>query len=398
VIAAAGNDGTTNPEYPASLNHVVSVSATSIADELTSYSTHGVNVDIAAPGGDNETDLNNDTIADGVVSTVLAIKVGSSELLTEYVPMDGTSMAAPHVAGIAGLMKSVNADMGPADFHTAYRSGEITVDLAQNGPTTRDDKFGYGRIDALKAVQWAVAANGGQQPSAFMTSSASSLDFGSDQQTIDLIIGKSGSGNLAVTGVGWSEPWMTVAGVGLDASGFGTYRISIDRSGLTEGQYSGEFGIQADDGSTLITSILMRVGQNVSGEAGYVYTLLLDQWTGQNVKMDQGPQVGSQFNIDLKDMPPGTYFVMVSTDLDNDNIVCDEGELCEFYPNNSEVEGVVISNSDVALGNFRMGFPTPDLKSSGQSSSSVVNSLSADKNTNSAVAGQGKVTAERPRN
>jgi hypothetical protein len=143
-------------------------------------------------------------------------------------------------------------------------------------------------------------------------------------------------GDLSVTNVGWSQPWISVSGVGLDANNFGTYRISIDRSGLTEGQYSAVFVAEASDN--------------------------------------------------------------ISTDLDNDNIVCDAGELCEFYPNNTEAQGVVISNADVNLGTFRMGFPTPNLSSSGQSSSAVVNSMSADNISTSATSVQSRVSARRKPN
>jgi serine protease len=396
VIAAAGNDGTTNPGYPASLSQVISVSATTFADELAPYSTYGVNVDIAAPGGDSSADRNNDNWPDGVLSTLLTIKVGSAEQVTDYDFLNGTSMAAPHVAGVAALMKSVYAGLGATEFTNAVTSGGITVDLAQNGVTTRDDKFGYGRIDALKAVQWAVSADQGQQTSAFMSSSASALDFGSSLQTLDLLVEKGGSGTLNVTNVGWSENWMSVTGVGLDSSGFGRYRISIDRSGLIEGQYSAKLQIDANNGSQLTISILMRVGQNVAGQAGYVYALLLDQWTTQNVKFTEGPQVGSGFDVDLEDLPPGTYYLMVSTDIDNDNTVCDEGELCEFYPNNSVIDGIVITDSNINLGTFRMGFPVPQLKSGGQGTNAVVNTLSDVKTTASELTASGRITATRP--
>jgi serine protease len=375
VIAAAGNEGNIIPNYPASLANVVSVSATTIADRLANYSSFGSTVDIAAPGGDKDEDLNNDSFSDGVLSNLMIIEEGSSQAKTGYLFLPGTSMAAPHVAGVAALMKSVYPGLGPSQFRTAMTSGQITVDLAQNGATNKDSSFGYGRIDALKAVQWAVEADRGQETNAFMTSSISALDFSSDVQSIDVLVEKAGSGTLSVSGVGWTEGWTTVSSVSVDSNGFGRYQVAVDRGGLIDGQYAAWIAFDGSDGSRLWVSVLMRVGQSVAGEAGYVYALILDQWTLSNLKEWEGAQRENGFDIQLDDLPPGTYYLLVSTDLDRDRIVCDDGELCELYPGGSLVEPIRIENADVELSTFSMGFPTLQLKSSDQSASALSNSM-----------------------
>ena len=70
VVAAAGNAGSTEPSYPAAYEGVISVSASTISKTLAFYSNLGPTVDIAAPGGSNQTDVNGDGFGDGVASTL----------------------------------------------------------------------------------------------------------------------------------------------------------------------------------------------------------------------------------------------------------------------------------------------------------------------------------------
>ena len=69
VVAAAGNEGSSTPAYPASYDGVFSVSAVDTQQRVTSYSNTGSGIDVAAPGGDGSADLNGDGYPDGVLST-----------------------------------------------------------------------------------------------------------------------------------------------------------------------------------------------------------------------------------------------------------------------------------------------------------------------------------------
>ncbi len=90
LVAAAGNYGDTTLQYPACYENVIGVAAVDENDAKTSWSSYGDWVDVAAPGLD-------------IYSTIFSKrKVKGSTL--EYVYASGTSMAAPHVAGVAALV------------------------------------------------------------------------------------------------------------------------------------------------------------------------------------------------------------------------------------------------------------------------------------------------------
>jgi thermitase len=125
IVAAAGNDGNSTLSYPASYPQVVSVAATESNDQRASYSNFNSQVDVAAPG-----------------SNVLSTYTGSS-----YTELSGTSMASPHVAGLAALLRGQNPASTPAQVYA--RINACSDDL---GATGRDDQYGNGRINLGRAL------------------------------------------------------------------------------------------------------------------------------------------------------------------------------------------------------------------------------------------------------
>ncbi len=109
VVVAAGNSGQDAANFnPASCNNVVAVAATNKTGLRSYYSNYGSVVDIAAPGGEQSS--SNDP--DGVLSTLNAGL--TSPGADAYIYYQGTSMASPHVAGIASLVLSLVPSATPA--------------------------------------------------------------------------------------------------------------------------------------------------------------------------------------------------------------------------------------------------------------------------------------------
>lgn len=94
IVVAAGNDGKDAAnDFPASCKGVIAVAASDERGVLTGYSNFGTTVAIMAPGGDSQRDDDHDGKPDGILSTIQG----------GYAYYDGTSMATPHVAGVAAL-------------------------------------------------------------------------------------------------------------------------------------------------------------------------------------------------------------------------------------------------------------------------------------------------------
>ncbi len=131
LVAAAGNSANQGDEviYPAAYNQVLAVGATDEADNVPDFSQHHSYVGISAPGV-------------GIVSTFWR---GAG--YGDYVAASGTSAAAPHVSGVAALVRSVNPEL------SASQVVKILENTADDlGVPGRDEYYGAGLVDAYRAV------------------------------------------------------------------------------------------------------------------------------------------------------------------------------------------------------------------------------------------------------
>lgn len=137
VVVAAGNRNSAVPFYPGSFEESFTVSGTDPNDARYSNSNFGNQIDVAAP-------------ATTIFSTYYKADVGST-----YAYMTGTSMAAPHVAGLAALILAAAPDTSLTDLEAVLR--QTADDL---GPAGWDANFGWGRVNAWRAVTAVIPPSG----------------------------------------------------------------------------------------------------------------------------------------------------------------------------------------------------------------------------------------------
>jgi serine protease len=145
IVCAAGNNGTPNVSYPAAYTECIAVGATRFDGKRARYSNYGSALDLVAPGGDTSVDQNKDGYGDGILQQTFS----GSPTNFGYYFYQGTSMATPHVAGVAALVLSVHPEFTNEQVRTALQS--TAKDLGTKG---WDKYFGYGLVNAYGAVNW----------------------------------------------------------------------------------------------------------------------------------------------------------------------------------------------------------------------------------------------------
>lgn len=151
VVASAGNDGAGAVDYPAAYDVVIAVGAVRYDEALAYYSNYGTALDVVAPGGDVTVDQNGDGYGDGVLQQTFNPNTKNPTDFRYYF-FQGTSMAAPHVAGVVALLIAKGVAATPDHVRAALES--TAKDLGNPG---WDNTYGYGLIQVADALVW----NGG---------------------------------------------------------------------------------------------------------------------------------------------------------------------------------------------------------------------------------------------
>ena len=360
IIAAAGNEGSSIPNFPAAYEGVISVSATTIDDRLASYSNFGSTIDVAAPGGDNTADLNGDAQPDLVLSTD-----GEDDgAITPSIEFKaGTSMAAPHVAGVAALMKALHPTLTSSTFAQALEAGQLTDDLGEAG---RDDFFGIGRINALKAVRYAQAVASGEEPPAplVLRASPSSINFGRSTTEFELTITATGDGSDGSLALTTADPALTITPVPTDPGTPWRFLLTLDRTALPFGSFASRLEASLGSSSLPISARYEKEDPEraLEATAGVVFVLALDPVSGDTIAQATVlAPINGRYPFTLPNLAPGTYELVAGTDMDGDFFLGDPGEAFGGFPTLDQLEEITVNGEITGL-SFPMVFQFIDAR------------------------------------
>ncbi|KAF0199102.1 MAG: Thermitase [Bacteroidetes bacterium] len=138
LVAAAGNENVSTPHYPSAYANVISVASTDFNDVKSDFSNFATSVDVCSPGGSAQGG------PAGLLSTTY-----STATFGNYDLMSGTSMASPIVAGLAGLVLSINQELTPAQVENIIKT---TADDIYPLNPDYTGMLGTGRINAYQAA------------------------------------------------------------------------------------------------------------------------------------------------------------------------------------------------------------------------------------------------------
>ncbi|GAA5166005.1 S8 family serine peptidase [Viridibacterium curvum] len=341
VVAAAGNSARNDQDNavavatPANCNGVISVGAVAPNKQQTYYSQSGPNLMVAAPGGDARYSTTGTGYPDYVFSTLGAFNNNGATRIPSFGGMMGTSMAAPHVAGVMALMRYANPAITPAQIDTLMVLGKLTDDIGSSG---RDDATGYGLINARKAVDesLALASGSGSAPSGVVIASPAGIDFGSATNSAVLTLKLTAASSEVVTSITDDSAAITVTPLSIDnTTKLGDYTVTVDRSKLAVGTSYPVITVVTTSRTFIVQLAVTRTATsaaNTSASFGRLWIVARNANTGAVIKSTSVNPSNGKYVWGLTGIPAGNITFLAGTDNNFNGYFCDVGEACGLYP------------------------------------------------------------------
>jgi serine protease len=348
VVAAAGNDarndlGTSAAvSTPANCTGVISVGALNAQKTQAYYSNSGSNLTLAAPGGDSSQSTTGTGYPDAVYATLGSFNAKGVRT-PSFGGMMGTSMASPHVAAVMALMRWVNPAITPSQVDTLIALSKITDDIGSSG---RDNTYGYGLINARKAVDEAIAlANGtSTAPAGIIVASPSSINFGSSTTSATLSLQTTASTTETVTSIVSSSTAVSVSASSVNnATGLGTYTVTVSRSLLASGTFYPTLTVTTSARSFVVQLSVTKAassGTSSSANFGRLFVFVVDATSGNALTFTSVGVNNGKYAWSISGVQAGSVIVAAGSDTNYDGYVCDSGEVCGQYPSLGQVINV----------------------------------------------------------
>lgn len=369
VVVAAGNENfDANFNSPASCPGVIVVGATDRQNNRAYYSNFGPRIDVMAPGGDMRS-----RATDGILSLGIAADGNFGPKFSQ-----GTSMAAPHVAGVISLMKGLDPNLTAERALTLIRQTAIPLTPAAcNRPTRRD--CGTGLINA-EAVLAAMGGSSTTPPPAqtgeILSFTPNPVIFAPDTNTLEFTITNTSSSlaTYKIEDVNWfsdsnGTPYVEgMLGVQnaqpsgtLTAGSSVTITLSLDRDLIpADGEYSFEYVFTVNDQKESVVGRFSQGAETVNAKGKTTVVSFITEEDGSLKKENNEFVVGgaveySSFTTSYNyNAEPGTHFVVAWVD-ENGNEKVDSGDFVGNYDGVVEVNaGEKEQDADVVV-SFSLG-------------------------------------------
>jgi serine protease len=333
VVAAAGNEDGAPVGTPANCPGAIAVSAMSYSGQIATYSNVGPEVMVTAPGGDASRQAVN---GPDLIWSASAAFIGNTRT-PNFRGLQGTSMATPHVAGVMALMRAVNPNISPAQIDQLFTNGQLTDEIGAAG---RDTLFGYGLINALKAI---TAAGGNTPPPESLPTlqlSTTRLDFGSATTTLPITltrINNSTDTYASAQDSAGNENAVTVTPrAGNQPDGPYDLDVTVNRSLLATGEDLIQVELTSAQGRTLRFDVAVapRGTPPTIGLAGVgpVYVLALNPSSLDTLAQANVTTNTRNYGYTIGGVTASSVVVVAGTDTDNDGFICGASEPCGAYP------------------------------------------------------------------